>query len=309
MKLNSRISSELITWEDVGLKRKFVVITNPLKLLRNFGHIIKNLRISFKHLSVKHCTEVENYLVRFCSESLQRFVVMCNTSKIIFKDLQKPLKNVTDLKIMMGKHQNLDHIRFLDENNLPNVNNVYIWYYDELKDLSVSGKLHYKNIEHFEICAIRLGVYPFSFENLRHLTTDGNCIVNDALCEFIGRLNDLKTLKIKNTMFGFNLDPFRKILKLQNISSNIVELQFPYHPKISSNDVLLFLKQTRKLRKLSIPGSVPYITHYSDFLQEITSNLDTEWTHHARDLLHKEPGYHHSDKRCLFIERIIDRDF
>lgn len=309
MKLNSRVSSELITWEDVTLKRKGVVLTNPLKLLRNFGHIIKNLRISFKNLSVKQCTEVENYLVRFCSESLQRFVVMCNTSKIIFKDLQKPLKNVTDLQIMMDKNQNLDHIRFLDENNLPNVNNVYISCYDELKDLtSVSGKLHYKNIEYFEISATRTGVYPFSFENLKHLTTDGNCIVNDALCEFIGHLNDLKTLKIRNTMFGFNLDPFRKILKLQNISSNIVELHFPYHPKISSNDVLSFLKQTRKLRKLSIPASVPF-PYDSNFLQEITSNLDSEWTHHARDLLYKEPGYHHSDLRCLFIERSIDGEF
>lgn len=307
--MNSRGSSELITWEDLCLKRKFEVITNPLKLLRNFGHIIKNLRISFEHLSVKQCTEVENYLVRFCSESLQRFVVVCNTSKIIFKNLQKPLQNVTDLIIMMGKHQNINHIRFLDENNLPNVNNVYIWYNDELLDLtSVPGKLHYKNIEHFEICAIRLGVYPFSFENLRHLTTDGNCIVNDALCEFIGHLNDLKTLKIKNTMFGFNLDPFRKILKLQNISSNIEEMQFPYHPKISSNDVLSFLKQTRKLRKLSIPVPVPYLASYPYFLPEITSNLDSEWTHHARDLLYKEPGYHHSDKHCLFIERSIDRE-
>lgn len=51
-----------------------IMITEPImrfRLLRNFGHMIRNLGINFNNMNVKCCAEIENYLTKYCSNSLQ----------------------------------------------------------------------------------------------------------------------------------------------------------------------------------------------------------------------------------------------
>lgn len=306
---------------------KYIKIANPLKVLRNFGHIITHLRIDFHRLlrNIELCTEIENYLARYCSDSLKYLFIICNIWKIAFKDLQKPLKKITHLTIRMPDNQNFEHIRFLNKNNLPNMKNVHIIGLD-----NECGNLDFENIEYFNVSASELTIYSLSFDNLKHLILTGLYAVNDSLCDCIARMKDLKTLKLVSCWQGFDPDPFYKILKLPNILSNIVEIQFQYYDGMSPDNVLCFLKQSRNLRKLSIPYATdkPRRRHYSRFLHNVTLNLDVEWTHHVREITrsesekdlrpefrpssnpnfsHHEPNFAFQDEHCLIIERMDEK--
>lgn len=293
-----------------GEKNIILITTNPWKVLRNFGHMIKNFRVNFSRIQTKLCTEIENYLAIYCSDSLQRLTMTCNTSKIALKDLQKPLENVTYLKIIITTdYESIEHIQFLNESYLPNLNEIEIFsnclYFFEQS----SKKLIYDNIESFTYWAWRERIYPLSFGKLKHLTTAANCQVNDAFCECIGNIKDLKTLKILSTMFLSNSErKFGKMLELPKILSNLEELQFEYSYSISLNDILPFVKNNQSLRKLSIHMDTTdnFVNiNYLNFLETISSNLGIGWKFHTSDILHKNE-YYYCANICYVAEKIID---
>lgn len=143
----------------------------------------------------------------------------------------------------------LDGVSFLNENNnLPNLQHIYI--YSTGFALQDSENIHYENIEHFTLGSVNMSKYPFSFGNLKHLILTGHIEINDSFCKFIGNIKHLQTLKITSTLFT-NPESFSKMLELQNILSNVVEMQLKFNESMSLDQILRYLKQSRKLRKLS----------------------------------------------------------
>lgn len=287
-----------------------ILISNPtilLKFLRHFGHIIINLGVSFVHASsVNLCDEIENYVAEYCCDSLQHLHLEGHKTKLPFENFPKPLKNVKFLKIVMILEQKTDHIHFLNEKLFPNVKHIFI--FARTKALYDSERIiHYENIENFTITCGRLeNKLPFSFGNLKHLILTGSSLLNDALCEFIDNLEHLQTLKIMR-FCGDRSHPnlFEKFLQLPNVLSNVVEIQFQYQDFMWPSHILNFIKQSRKLRKLSF--HVHKIFDYNQNLkvfQKITSNLSVEWKFNII--------YPFTHSFCLFfyvcyvIERIID---
>ncbi|XP_031623438.1 uncharacterized protein LOC116340859 [Contarinia nasturtii] len=236
-------------------EKMILIKTNPLKVLRNFGHVIKNFEVDFRWLNAKLCAEIENYLVIYCSDSLQRLCVFPDRSETTFKDLQKPLEKVTYLKIIITLDQNINHIQFLNESNLPNVNKIEIYSYKFNTFGESSKKIHFENIEYFKYYGMRSSKYPFSFGNLKHLRIRGSCQVKDALCEFIGNVKDLKTLQLNEGCV--DADSLCKILELQNVLSNLEEIQIEclFVLKFSPGDVLRFLKHLKLLRNKRLHGN------------------------------------------------------
>lgn len=285
-------------------------IRNPIilfKLLRNFGHLIQNLGIDFSGVNVKICAEIENYLAQYCSDSLQRFSLMCNLSKIPFDNLKNPLKKVKALKVItvLPRKQNLIH--FLNEINLPNVQHVIISSLGQELPISEKG-IHYKNIEYFTIRYYPrppMDTFPFSFGNLKHFTIVGGIYINDALCECISNIKHLRTLKIMKFSI-LNSDSFSKLLRLQNILSNVEEMQFAFDKGMSAEVVICFLKQSRKLRKLTFHNfDFDHIKNhlYLKMLKTISSNLNDEWKVHIIDQ-YKNPFSDCLIHKCHVIERI-----
>lgn len=311
MKLNFFFSSSLRILLDPD--ENHISITNPLKVLRSFGHIIKNLGLNFVELN--RAETLENYLTSYCSDSLQRLFLMCDWSGNTFKYLKKPLKKITDLRIYLIRDQYMKQIQFLNGNNLPNIEKFILESYTETGTrsdfLQEYEKIHLENIEYFAFYSLGVGEYPFFFGNLKHLLIGGSCIVNDALCECIGNVKNLKTLKILRSPFE-KPDSIHKIFELENILLNVVDMQFNYRKEIPANIVLQFLKRSRNLKKLSIYFStrVSHAEYYSNFLQTISSNLGVEWIFHTKSIWPTKcyDDYHIIlANMCYVVERINDR--
>lgn len=170
--------------------------------------------------------------------------------------------------------QKQDHIRFLNENNLPNVNRIHIWHRGRI--LGEFENIHYENIEHFTSSS-QLYKYPFSFGNLKHLTFKGNTNINDAFCDCISNIQHLKTLKIASVE-SVSRESFRKLLELQNVQSNLEEMYFRFYGEISPDDIHRFLEQSRKLRKLcTFCWHEDLFSRLSYEMQKLASNLDESW--------------------------------
>lgn len=251
-----------------------------MTVLRNFGHIIENFRARFSRINAELCAKIENYLAIYCSDSLKRLAMTCNSSRIVFKDLSEPFKKVTDLRIFLVLEQTYDHIQFLNEGNLPNLNKVEIHSHKSNNLEELEQKIHFENIEYFKFWAYENDKYPFSFGNLKHLTIGGGCQVNDVLCECIGSVGDLRTLGILTRKYALNSGSFRKILELPNVLSNLEEIQFKYIEDMSLDDVLRFLKSSKNLRKMTFHKYL-YCEQtdivYNNFLEMLSSNMGVEW--------------------------------
>lgn len=288
-----------------------IFILHPIKafkLLRNFGHMIQNLGINFASFNAKVCTEIENYIAEFCCDSLQRLSLICNKHKPPFDNLQKPLKNVTALKIHMMLSQQVNHIRFINEENFPNVK--YIFILSKAGQRDSEPKIQHKNIECFTLkadCVCYIWTeFPFSFDGLKHIIVDGSIHLNDAFCEFIASIEHLQTLKIMSMHFDNYLPQLRKLLELPNVKTNIVEMQIRYEENaVSSDDIVRFLKQSPKLRKLSIHE--PNFNGYrvSSLVETVSSKLDDEWKIYN---IHpyKNPFGNVFEYTCYVFEKIVD---
>lgn len=290
-------------------------ISNPIlafKLLRNFGHMIRNLGIDFTVFNAKICAEIENYLVEYCCDSLQRLSLVCgsldNLMKIPFDDLKKPLKNVTTVKIQTIHNTKLNHIRFINQNNLPNVKHILIYHDATYLDDS-EQKIHYETVEYFTViyAGFQITKYPFSFGRLKHIIFKYLHIqLIDAFSEFINSIGHLQTLKIMN--MDFQMDQFQKVLELENIQSNIVELQFAYIKHVSTDDIVRFLNQSHKLRKLTIHQNIwfkCFENYIPSLVETMSSKLNVEWKV-CNINLRKHPFEGCSEYTACVIERIID---
>lgn len=281
-----------------------------LKLLRNFGHLIRNLAVHFPDLNIDLCAGIESYLAEYCSNSLQRLALRCHRFKIPFENLPKPLRNVTGLKVYAVRDQKWEHIQFLNENNLPNVKHIHLFNGGNLED---SESIHYEYIERFAFaspCAI--DKYPFSFVNLKHLMLDGGIIINDELCNCISNIEHLTTLRIMH-LRRVDSNSFRKLLELKNIQCNLVEVQFKLNENMLTDDILHFLKQSKKLRKYTIHSFVgndpkyKYIipNYFSNLLKTFPSKLGVEWKIHYNDS-YENPSDMYFKHDCVVIEKLTN---
>lgn len=289
-----------------------IFITKPItyfKLLRNFGHMTRNLGINFIILNAKICAEIENYLSKYCSDSLERFSLICNRTKIPFDNLQKPFKKVVALKIHTILEQHRDHIQYLNETNYPNLQHLLIYNRGNLKN---SEKIHYEYIEHFTFFGM-WDKYPFSFGSLTHLTI-ANASMNDEFYEFLGNVKHLKTLKIMK----LSCDRYwssSKIFELQNVQSQVVEMSLQFYETMqtmSCDDIFRCLRQSQKMRKLSF-----HLWKFSRneisrdvgrclrLCQTVTAKLGANWTFHVIDPF-INPFQTFMRHICFVIERIID---
>lgn len=284
------------------------------KILRNFGHMIRNLAIDFSFINVKCCAEIENYLSEYCSESLQRLSLTCNISRIPFEYLQKPFQNVTAVKVLLmpGKKH---HIRFINENNLPNlkrmiISDMFRYSTDEIENEAI----HHENIEYLTISIENISDIPMSFRNLKHLTFSDGIYINDALCQWIRNIEHLETLKItKMEPSSLCRGSFIKLLELINIQSTLKEMYLGFHKDIHSSDILHFLEQSQILIKLYVfeivgfyrPIGFFFSKSFSDLMQTITSNLDERWKFHI-EYPYELPYRGKSHFEAYAIERIIE---
>lgn len=214
--------------------------------------------------------------------------------------------------VRMAHKQNLEHYRFFNENNLPNLNKIFMNSHLLPQE---SEKFHNKNVEYFTLMTFyKTNMYPFSFESLKHLKICGTFSINDVLCKWIGHIKNLKTLTMLGTCVrDFNPDSFRKIMQI--VRSSIVEMHFLYLKRMSVDDVVSFLKESRHLKKLCIYMDTKFVgsmeTNYytfteqdfSNLMQKIKSNLDVRWTYNVRKDA-EDLGRYIGD--CLIIEREID---
>lgn len=300
-KTNFNFCSSLAEFDEKSI---ISIRSNPFRVLRKFGHLIQNLAINLFDINATLCTEIENYLTLYCTDSLQRLYICCNSLNITFKHLQKPLNKLTYLLIFFGRGQTMDTIQFLNENNLPNVNeiNMKIFIDEPFKTPVYSKNIHFRNVEYLWIYSSLNSKYPFSFENLKHLTLVGNYSVNDALCECISTFKHLKTLKIMSTtcIFSkvFSSHSFSKILQLQNLLSNLEEMKFEYNTDISPTDVFGFLKKSQNLKILSMHSEKePRLT----FLNQ--NSVPVGWKMFRKKLSH-ESWDNWCAKICVFYERV-----
>lgn len=305
-------------------KNPKIYITNPvtiLKLLRNFGYLLKNVYISFGIFNAKFCAEIERYLAEYCSESLHRLSLCCNSVKVLFENLHKPLANVKTLGIYTRKNQNLTHFQFNQE-HLPRLKYLYIE--NSYTKLDHSEPIHFENIEYFTIDSggHTFRKFPFTFGKLKHLVFIGFKL-NDEWCDFVGNIQHLTTLK----MFGISAtDPLLgKMFESQNFTSNIEELLLHVNEGMFADDILRFLEKSRNLKILTLVihrwGSKkrketprePYDYFYiclkkmEKIVKTIISNLDSKWKFCIIDPFRNpyRSDTQLGDFYCYVIEKII----
>lgn len=71
-----------------------------LQLLRNCGHLIRDLHINFTLFSASMCEKIEQYLTQYCSKSLSFLSLSCHPTRILFNGtITNPFINVYSLKM------------------------------------------------------------------------------------------------------------------------------------------------------------------------------------------------------------------
>lgn len=309
-----------MSWTDPNKmpKNPKIFITNPvtiLKLLRNFGYTLRSVFINFNFFNVKFCAEIEFYLAEYCSESLHRLSLSCNSSKTdLFENLHKPLANVKELRFYTNLDQNLSPLQFNQE-KLPRLKYVYID--NNCPELQHSDPMHFENVEYFTIATLTFRKFPFTFGKLKHLIFLGVSL-KDEWCNFVGNMQHLTTLK----MFNISSHPLLgKMLELQNLVSNIEELQLCLVETICSDDILRFLQNSRNLKSLTlvinrigygykktgiILASDSFIKDIEKIMEVILSNLDPKWKFRIIDPF-RNPYQEDSlvTPYCYVIEKII----
>lgn len=273
-----------------------------LKLLRNFGHFIRNLRVDLWATNAKICDKIAMYLAIYCSDSLERFDFSCNGPKTPFENLQKPFKKVHALRIHTNLDQQQNFVQCINESNFPNLQYLYIQ--TLYRDINPHEKIHHKNVEYLTVECEHMNAFPFSFENLKELNFFGNIEVNDAFCEYIGSIKHLKTMKLKSKP-GWSSDMLDKLL--QDVPLNVERIRFGLRDencrKMSIETISHFMKQNRNLRKMSFVLKRNTNNRASEvWLQELSLKLREEWESHMMDPYKSYIWY-----KCYVIERKTTR--
>lgn len=260
-----------------------------LKLLRNFGHLVKNLGIDFLDMDSRIRDEIEKYLSIYCSGSLERFFFVCRDWSVCFENIQKPLKMLKALHIETRSDGERNRVQFMNARNLPNLQHLYIYF---VNVIAQREKIHHENIEDLSIVCFRgTNPFPFSFETVKHLTLHAKIEVDDAFCELIGNAKHLKTLKLNSCHSTWSSDSLDKLLDLQNIVLNVEELQFALKLEISRkmaiDTITRFLKQSRNLRKMKFHTVACFNTYDTNavgvWFKKLSSTLSGEWKSYNYD--------------------------
>lgn len=279
-----------------------ILINNPLlllKLLRNFGHLIRNLGVDFHKLSAKICTGIESYLVKYCSNSLQRFTFAIR-NYCFFEHLDKPFEKLIALKVKApldgGKRNSF---QFINESNLPNLQYLYLDTYN----IDQQDRIHHKNVEYLSIECSYKNDSPFSFGNLKYLELYGKIEINDTFCEFIGKLIHLQIIKLISTKSCNCSDSIDRLLNLHNISTNVEEVEFSidvnYCKKESIETIFRFMKRSQIVRKVGF--NLRLCDLRTDvWLQDISLKLSAEWKSYTIPKIRDEFSYKF---RCFVLER------
>lgn len=86
-------------------------ILDQLKVLRNFGHVLTNLRLHANCTFSRDDLEekIESYVIKYCSKSLQTLRIRCPRIQTLFKSTETPFTNLKNLNIKFSvyKSQNL----------------------------------------------------------------------------------------------------------------------------------------------------------------------------------------------------------
>lgn len=141
-----RFSIKWYTLSDAESGNTELFITNPrtlLKVLRNFGFVLHHIYINFNFFKVEFCCEVERYLAMYCSESLEKMSLSCNSAKVLLGNLHKPLANLTALRVYMSLNQVANNLHF-DHKYLPKLK--YIHMQNHCTRFRNSDTIHFENI-------------------------------------------------------------------------------------------------------------------------------------------------------------------
>lgn len=257
-----------------------IFIKSPLalfKLLRNFGHLIRNLGVDLRELSANIYTAIEIYLVEYCSNSLERFAFKIYNYHI-FEHLQKPFDKLIVLavqaKLELGQRNSF---QFINEINLPNLQSLCLSAYR----INQQDRIHHKNVEYLTVSSVHIIDFPFSFENLKYLFLGIMEEINDTLCQFIGQMKNLKIIRL---IFSYTIcecsDSLDRLLNLQNISTNVEEIELSSEivsfRSESIETVFRFMKRSQRVRKVSF--DLFSEIHPADvWLQEQSLKLKDEW--------------------------------
>lgn len=292
----------------------------PLKILRNFGWLLRKLDIRFSAFNINICDQIEYYLAEYCSESLNQLSIDANYSRSSSGNLHKPLMGVTHLNIYIMGFKESNIILNIKE-NLPALKYVHIYGFNNYDRFE---KLHFNGIDYFKFetdpisfMMSNMSKYPFSFDTLKHLKFKARVELNDDWFNFVRNLKQhLTTLQIMGVKFDKEhpIDFFAKILETHNFLPKIEELQVELLPYMCPRNILRFLEQSRNLKKLMLNRYkskytyLPIIIPEDDLkiLKTIVSNLGAEWKYHIIYPFLKKPLTYYIPFECYVIERITD---
>lgn len=273
-------------------KNSEIYIENPLtclRILRNFGYILKHFYIDFRIFNVKICTKIEHYISEYCSKSLHQLTLAGNSSTILFNGLNKPLENITTIKIYLYGSQTLSHIPVLNE-HLPKLQYIHIENISYVFGEKDSEIRSFENIEKFSILGGVMYKYPLSFDKLKHFAMSSPIVIDDELCTFVCNIQNLKTLKLLDIR-GISENAFSKMLESPNFLSNIEELFIEVSGLIYPDCILRYLEQSKSLKRLGLvrhqrliperPSGVGFFNF--DDLIKIISNLSAKWKFYIID--------------------------
>lgn len=160
-------------------------------------------------------------------------------------------------------------------------------------------------------------IFPFSFGNLKHLLLACPIDLNDKFFQFIGSLKNLSTLTVVNFRFTVQ-SGHRKFLEFQSMLSNVEELNIALDNRVSPEDVLSFLTQSKRLKCLTLicenenhPNHLLYehgidnknVKDCRKIVQKITLNLDFRWKYNVVNPF-KVPFRSWTPHFATFIKRI-----
>lgn len=244
----------------INVRNNFVELIDLKSIfqtLRNFGHLIKKLRVygdGFENLTeqtvdfrAKSIGYLSYYIGDYCASSLTELTI----KKVIsFNLLKKPFLNVEKVKINTIYSPRVQLKRNWFIKMFPNVR--------QLKYDSVFGRItnfecitdHFPKMEHLDI--------SYAFSNCKNLyriisITDDECIANNA--------NVMKTLSLNPQLTSLALPYISDIEILQKISEQQHQLEylsFQYAPKKDTNSNIVHFKSVKKLKiRLCSPSQRP----------------------------------------------------
>lgn len=125
----------------------------------------------------------------------------------------------------------------------------FFGFYTGSSDFSLDGEIHFNTVETFEIDAY--GFFCFRFPKLKELRVIGGSAINygNELNEldFFAQLENITTMKIQGPR-----GRFKKILQLDNLLQNLVELRIDMIDAEFFEDLMSFCSQSKSLKTFVI---------------------------------------------------------